>query len=134
MAWHSGLSLSQTIYTLRYVHHLGSITSHNFKVDTTTWLAVSHIRSPTSERPQELVDLVLRAMVFGLLKSCDLVCREMYRDHLYDVSVISERDNIVSIIFESRERTGMARNRAYHSASTFRLIKCCNFWTMHYPG
>lgn len=39
-------------------------------------------------RPPELVTLVLRAALFGLLKSCDLAWREMARDKVKDVGTV----------------------------------------------
>jgi N-alpha-acetyltransferase 35, NatC auxiliary subunit len=87
MSWHTGLALSQTVYTLRYIHHVGDITHPYFKFDDATKLVAS--RGPEDpERPLELVTLVLRASVFCLLKCCDLVWREVARDHVVDVSAV----------------------------------------------
>ncbi|KAF8589714.1 hypothetical protein K439DRAFT_1628492 [Ramaria rubella] len=83
MSWHTGLALSQTVYTLRYVHYLRDITYPRFKADNTA-SSTEPFYDPDPERPLELVTLVLRAGVFGMLKCCDLVWREVARDHLVD--------------------------------------------------
>ncbi|KAF8510336.1 Mak10 subunit, NatC N-terminal acetyltransferase-domain-containing protein [Gautieria morchelliformis] len=84
MSWHTGLALSQTVYTLRYVHHVGDITHPYFKVDDGTKLVEQSLAPENPERPLELVTLVLRASVFCLLKCCDLVWREVSRGHIVD--------------------------------------------------
>lgn len=84
MSWHGGLALSQTVYTLQYVHHLADISIPRFKAGPVTR---STHESKDSDRPMELVTLVLRAGVFGLLKCCDLVWRELAHDHLFDVCI-----------------------------------------------
>ncbi|KAF8528155.1 Mak10 subunit, NatC N-terminal acetyltransferase-domain-containing protein [Hysterangium stoloniferum] len=84
MSWHSGFALSQTVYALRYVHHLGDITLPRFKVDTETWFSQFNTKNDDLDRPLELIHLVLRAGIFGLLKCCDLVWRELAQDHLID--------------------------------------------------
>ena len=73
MGWHAGSALSQTVHTLQYVHNLLHITPerHNTRRDR--------------KEPPELVSLVLRALVIGLLKTCDLVWRDITRSLIYDV-------------------------------------------------
>lgn len=88
MSWQTGLGLSQTIYTLRYVHHLGNIEHPFFKVAGSTKPGTSPYDPEDPERPLKLVTLVLRASVFCLLKTCDLVWRELAHDHVFDVSPI----------------------------------------------
>jgi N-alpha-acetyltransferase 35, NatC auxiliary subunit len=77
MGWHAGSSLSQTVYTLLYVHNLAHIAPerHNIQV--------------AQKHPLELVSLVLRALVIGLLKTCDLIWRDVTRSQIYDVSSIT---------------------------------------------
>lgn len=89
MSWHTGLALSQTVYTLQYVHYLGDLGQPHFRVERATQLDDTPYDSEGLERPLKLVTLVLRASVFGLLKCCDLVWRENARDHVVDVSTIS---------------------------------------------
>ncbi|KIJ31808.1 hypothetical protein M422DRAFT_70791 [Sphaerobolus stellatus SS14] len=98
MAWHTGLMLSQTVFTLRYVHHLhGNISQPRFKVDTETWLSTSHIGTEDTQRPPELVNLVLRAGMHGLIKCCDLAWRELYRQNLYEGEDWSGEKSSVSL-------------------------------------
>ena len=78
MAWHSGNTLSQTVFTLLYIHELADLNPDTLPDD---WP-----KHPDSQRPLELVTVVLRAAVFGLLKSCDLAWRELSQKHVYDVS------------------------------------------------
>ncbi|KAH9939576.1 Mak10-domain-containing protein [Amylocystis lapponica] len=76
MEWHAGNSLSQTVYTLLYVHCL---------TDMNPDFIPRVPRTPADPlRPQELVTVVLRAAVFGLLKCCDLSWREMSKGRLFD--------------------------------------------------
>ncbi|KAG8968024.1 hypothetical protein FRC03_008889 [Tulasnella sp. 419] len=72
MGWHGGSTLSQTVYTLLYVHHLNRLQPDKML--------------PTGDitRPVELISVVLRSAVVGLLKTCDLVWRELIKGHVYD--------------------------------------------------
>lgn len=79
MEWHAGNSLSQTVYTLLYVHCLQDINPDFIPRRSRT--------SPDPYRPQELVTIVLRAAVFGLLKSCDLSWRELSKGRVQEVSI-----------------------------------------------
>lgn len=76
MEWHSGSTLSQTVYTLLYVHHLSNI-------DPDFLLQVSMNEDP--HRPLGLLTIVLRAAVMGMLKCCDLAWREMSQNNVQDV-------------------------------------------------
>ncbi|CAL1703300.1 unnamed protein product [Somion occarium] len=75
MEWHSGSTLSQTVYTLLYVHHLSNI-------DPDFLLQVSMNEDP--HRPLGLLTIVLRAAVMGMLKCCDLAWREMSQNNVQD--------------------------------------------------
>ena len=77
MSWHSGNTLSQTVFTLLYIHELADLNPDMLPPD---WPV-----HPDPNRPLELVTVVLRAAVFGLLKSCDLAWRELARKRVYDV-------------------------------------------------
>ncbi|CAG8515287.1 6352_t:CDS:10 [Paraglomus occultum] len=74
MTWHSGHSLSQTLYTCLYLDHLDNITLDAFaspdKNDDST--------------PAELVAVVLKAYILGTVKCCHLVWEEMYKGHVYE--------------------------------------------------
>lgn len=76
MAWHAGCTLSQTVFSFLYVHALP-----NMDPDT---IAQSHHRESDRARPIELVSVVLRASVLGLLKCCDLAWRELIKGNVYD--------------------------------------------------
>jgi hypothetical protein len=76
MEWHAGNMLSQTVFTLLYVHHL-----KDFNPD---FIPLGSLQRDAS-RPPELVTVVLRAAVFGLLKSCDLTWRELSQGNVHEV-------------------------------------------------
>ncbi|KAI6137505.1 hypothetical protein EDD17DRAFT_1903332 [Pisolithus thermaeus] len=75
MAWHTGYTLSQTVFSFLYVHALPDIDP-----DTIS----PHHHDPDRARPVELVSVVLRASVLGLLKCCDLVWRELIKGNCED--------------------------------------------------
>lgn len=50
-------------------------------------------------RPPELITIVLKAAVFGLLKSCDLACRELFKGHVNEVVIIHQTSWIFLLIF-----------------------------------
>ena len=75
MEWHTGCSLTQTVYTLLYVHYLDDL-NPDF---------IGEPAYPDPQRPQELITSVLRASVMALLKSCDLSWRELSKGKVYDV-------------------------------------------------
>jgi hypothetical protein len=74
--WHSGSTLSQSVYSFLYVHRIADL-NPDFQ---------SAMTEQPSERPQELLTLVLRAGVIGLLKSCDAAWRELNKGRVHDVS------------------------------------------------
>ncbi|KAA1475811.1 Mak10-domain-containing protein [Dentipellis sp. KUC8613] len=76
MEWHAGYTLTQTVFTLLYVHHLVEIDPENVTFQPL-------IRSDP-QRPLALITVVLRAAVRGLLKCCDLAWRELSRGRVYD--------------------------------------------------
>ncbi|KZP13825.1 hypothetical protein FIBSPDRAFT_921556 [Athelia psychrophila] len=76
MEWHAGNTLSQTVFTLLYVHHIAAFNPDFIPLGTVD-------KDPV--RPLELITLVLRSVVFGLLKSCDLAWREMNSDKIKDL-------------------------------------------------
>ncbi|CAG7846743.1 SubName: Full=Uncharacterized protein {ECO:0000313/EMBL:CCA72810.1} [Serendipita indica DSM 11827] len=80
-AWHTGHSLAQTVYTCLYVHELGVGRLWNGNRINTRILQIPQDPS----RPLQLVTLVLRASVYGILKTCDLAWREMTRGHILEM-------------------------------------------------
>ena len=76
MEWHNGNTLSQTVFTLLYTHHLGDI-------DPDLVMQDKVFEDP--QRPIGLVTIVLRAAVLGLLKCCDFAWRELSQGKVHDV-------------------------------------------------
>lgn len=81
MEWHIGYTLSQTIYSFLHVHALRETDPELTPADQVA--GVDH------RRPPELVTIVLRAYVYGLLKSCDLSWRELNKGNVYDVRLMT---------------------------------------------
>ncbi|KIM87338.1 hypothetical protein PILCRDRAFT_63658, partial [Piloderma croceum F 1598] len=75
MEWHAGNMLSQTVFTLLYVHHLTDLNPD--------FIPLGSLHRDQSRSP-ELITVVLRAAVFGLLKSCDLSWRELVQNNVHD--------------------------------------------------
>ncbi|KAJ3488544.1 hypothetical protein NLI96_g2764 [Meripilus lineatus] len=75
MEWHNGNTLSQTVFTLLYTHHLGDI-------DPDLVMQDKVFEDP--QRPIGLVTIVLRAAVLGLLKCCDFAWRELSQGKVHD--------------------------------------------------
>jgi hypothetical protein len=69
MTWQQGYTLTQTVHTCRYVHHLNELNEPG----TSLWNA-------------GLRRIVLRAGIFGMLKSCDMVWRQLSVGNVHDVS------------------------------------------------
>lgn len=81
MEWHTGYTLSQTIYSFSHVHALRETDPELIPAD--------QLGEVDHERPLELVTIVLRAYVCGLLKSCDLSWRELNKGNVYDVRLVT---------------------------------------------
>ena len=96
-AWHTGHSLAQTVYTCLYVHELGVGRLWNGNRINTRILQMPQDPS----RPLQLITLVLRASVYGLLKSCDLAWREMTKGHVLEVRWLSQW-NALSVPVDGR--------------------------------
>ena len=126
MEWHAGNMLSQTVYTLLYVHCLPDLNPDFLPRQLRT--------AADPLRPPELVTIVLRAAVFGLLKSCDLSWRELSKGRVYDVSLY-HRDALYdtqSVLY--RMRTGTARNVKFLCWSTSTWISSSSGWSSHVTG
>ncbi|EIN07974.1 hypothetical protein PUNSTDRAFT_135491 [Punctularia strigosozonata HHB-11173 SS5] len=76
MAWHSGTTLSQTIYTCLYVHNLEDLDPE--------CLPLELVLQEDPARPWSLVTFVLRAGVVGLIKCVDLAWRELSKGRVLD--------------------------------------------------
>lgn len=79
MEWHAGNTLSQTVYTLLYVHHLASIDPD---------LVQYPLQGSALRAFEGLTTVVLRSAVIGLLKCCDLTWRELSKNKVHDVCVL----------------------------------------------
>ncbi|KAF8872660.1 Mak10 subunit, NatC N-terminal acetyltransferase-domain-containing protein [Gymnopilus junonius] len=76
MEFHAGNFLAHTVHTLLYVHHVREI-DPDVVIDNPTIQA-------DPARPIELITIVLRAAVQGLLKCCDLAWRELSKGGAFD--------------------------------------------------
>lgn len=85
MEWHAGNTLSQTVFTLLYVHDLAALNPE--------FIPHGLVRNDKS-RPPELITMVLRSAVFGLLKCCDLAWRELAKDKVHDVRLFPSLDPV----------------------------------------
>lgn len=75
MAWHTGSTLSQTVYTFLYGHAVAEMHADyllNFEDDPL--------------RPIELVTLVLRAATLAVMKRCSTAWVGMAKGGIHDVS------------------------------------------------
>ena len=79
MEWYAGGTLSQTVYTLLYVHNLTNI-------DPDFLLQVPP--DDGSDKPIGLVTIVVRVAVMAMLKCCDFSWRELSKGRVQDVSVL----------------------------------------------
>lgn len=85
--FHAGNFLAHTVHTLLYVHHLADM-------DPDVVFTSSSTNDPA--RPIELVTVVLRAGIQGLLKCCDAAWRELAKGGMYDVGFYSFIIGVVS--------------------------------------
>jgi len=77
MEWHNGNFMSHTVFTLLYTRHLDSIDPDTIQKPS--------LAPEDPHRPLELITIVLRASVAGLLKCCDLTWRELSKGAVQDV-------------------------------------------------
>ncbi|RDX47440.1 hypothetical protein OH76DRAFT_1385246 [Lentinus brumalis] len=75
MEWHAGKTLSQSVFTILFVHHMPDINPE--------YLAPEEDEAP--DRPRWLITVVLRAGMLGLLKCCDFAWRELSKNRVHDV-------------------------------------------------
>ncbi|KAG9035394.1 hypothetical protein FRB95_011414 [Tulasnella sp. JGI-2019a] len=76
MGWHEGKFMSQTIHTVQYVHDLYAMAS----VPSTPLQSEDDMR----RRPRILIPTILRPLVIGMLKCCDLTWRQLLQRFVYD--------------------------------------------------
>ncbi|KAI0628810.1 Mak10-domain-containing protein [Trametes polyzona] len=77
MEWHAGKTLSQSVYTILFVHHLPDINPE--------YLPPQPQELVDPARPRWLITVVVRAAMLGLLKCCDLAWRELSKNRVHDV-------------------------------------------------
>ena len=75
MEWHTGYTLLQIIYSFLHVHTLSEADPELIAAD----------QNKDPRRPLALATVVLRAYVYGLLKSCDLSWRKLNKGNVYDM-------------------------------------------------
>ncbi|CAG8812464.1 4775_t:CDS:10, partial [Gigaspora margarita] len=81
MTWHTGHSLSQTLFTCMYLHYVPELTPELFlNIDDTS----NDTLDQNAEAPIEFVILVLKAYVMGTVKCCQLVLDEMAKGNVYE--------------------------------------------------
>lgn len=74
MAWHTGSTLSQTVYTFLYGHAIAEMhTDYLLNLE----------EDPS--RPIELVTVVLRAVAFTVMKTCGAAWAGMAKGSIHDV-------------------------------------------------
>jgi N-alpha-acetyltransferase 35, NatC auxiliary subunit len=76
MEWHSGKTLSQTIFTDLFVHFVGDLDPD---------MAITPELDLIPERPLELLTTVIGASTLGLMKCCDLSWRLLSNGLVEDV-------------------------------------------------
>ncbi|CAG8513798.1 12767_t:CDS:10 [Ambispora leptoticha] len=77
MTWHSGHSLSQTLYTCMYLHHVLELKPELFSNE-------GDHEETSSDVPIEFVILVLKAYILGTAKCCNFVLEEMIKGNVYE--------------------------------------------------
>ncbi|KAJ7119014.1 Mak10 subunit, NatC N-terminal acetyltransferase-domain-containing protein [Mycena epipterygia] len=74
MLWHAGNTLAHTVFTCLYALVISEIHPDDLPYGLNT----------DALRPPELIPVVLRALICGLLKCCDLSWRELSKGHVHD--------------------------------------------------
>ncbi|EPQ50584.1 hypothetical protein GLOTRDRAFT_118272 [Gloeophyllum trabeum ATCC 11539] len=111
---HAGNALAQTVYTLLYVHHLKEI-DPDVVMDTETL-------EEDPDRPAELITLVIRATVMGILKCCDLAWRELSKNRVHEGEDWQGEKCEISLL------------EGYPVRSLVRLIDQAAVWCRHASG
>lgn len=78
MEWHTGSTLSQTVYTFLYGHAIAEM-HPDYLLDF----------EEDPSRPIELVTVVLRAAALALMKGCGVAWAGMAKGGIHDVSGLS---------------------------------------------
>jgi hypothetical protein len=81
MGWHSGYALSQTLYTSLYMHQIAPVSQY----EVIPQFFPSWKYDPS--RPIALVSIVMQAGLMAIVKTCDMVWRELSKGYVFDVSL-----------------------------------------------
>ncbi|CAG8633316.1 6278_t:CDS:10, partial [Acaulospora morrowiae] len=77
MTWHSGHSLSQTLFTCMYLHHVMELKPELFSNDSSDGVDRDLV-------PIEFVILILKSYVLATAKCCQFVLDEMVKGNVYE--------------------------------------------------
>ncbi|EJU05866.1 hypothetical protein DACRYDRAFT_113890 [Dacryopinax primogenitus] len=113
MAWHQGITLTQTVFTNLYVLHLGT---YHF------WSTLQGVEPCDRQRPEQLINLVLAAGVLGMAKSVDLAWREFAKGCVY------EHEDWQA------DKAGMIMMEHVSTKEVLSLIKTAVDWLQTYDG
>lgn len=83
MTWHTGHSLSQTVYTSLYLHELAIL--ERLHPPPSSFFRRTPAVSDDPARPPEITALVLRAYLLGTAKSVEAAWEEIVKGNLYEV-------------------------------------------------
>lgn len=92
MGWHSGYALSQTLYTSLYMHQITPVSQHdNIPPYFPSW-------KYDPSRPIALVSIVLQAGLMAIVKTCDMVWRELNKGYVFDLEDFNADKSEVSLL------------------------------------
>ncbi|KAG8746150.1 hypothetical protein FRC10_006016 [Ceratobasidium sp. 414] len=92
MGWHSGYALSQTLYTSLYMHQIAPVSPH----DVVPQYFPSWKYDPS--RPIALVSIVMQAGLMAIVKTCDMVWRELSKGYVFDLEDFNADKSEVSLL------------------------------------
>lgn len=105
MSWYGGQSFSQSVFTCLYVHEVvpGRMWYGSRSAVGTPFLDVD------ARRPIQLLSLVLKAAIYGLLKSCDLAWRELTKGYVIEMEDFNgeKSDRFICETIQENEVLGM---------------------------
>ncbi|KAF8602722.1 Mak10-domain-containing protein [Ceratobasidium sp. AG-I] len=92
MGWHSGYALSQTLYTSLYMHQITPVSQQdNIPPYFPSW-------KYDPSRPIALVSIVLQAGLMAIVKTCDMVWRELNKGYVFDLEDFNADKSEVSLL------------------------------------
>ncbi|RUS25875.1 hypothetical protein BC938DRAFT_471527, partial [Jimgerdemannia flammicorona] len=105
MTWLTGQSLSQTIFTCLYCHHVFSLTPESLTAEKTQ-----------DDPAPQLVYLVLKGYIVATVKCCMLIWREMIKGNIYE-----EEDFTVSLF-------GLSLQENYLESDVLNVLEDAMTW------